>query len=85
MTSRQIMMRRSNLFSAGFWRVCVRKPLAGCRQIRALLEVGAGTGLNFVFYPPKTEGVAADPSSEMLKIAAGQGQAPGREVGPKLR
>lgn len=34
-----------------------------------LLEVGAGTGLNFVFYPPATKGVAAEPSREMLQIA----------------
>ncbi|MGI9167683.1 MAG: class I SAM-dependent methyltransferase [Pyrinomonadaceae bacterium] len=34
-----------------------------------LLEVGAGTGLNFVLYPPKTGGVATEPSIEMLKIA----------------
>lgn len=34
-----------------------------------LLEVGAGTGLNFVLYPPQTVGVATEPSIEMLKIA----------------
>lgn len=34
-----------------------------------ILELGAGTGLNFVFYPPGTSGVASEISYEMLKIA----------------
>src|SRR5688572_6302555 len=34
-----------------------------------VLEVGAGTGRNFVFYPSETSGVASEPSREMLKIA----------------
>ena len=34
-----------------------------------LLEVGAGTGLNFVLYPQATRGVATDPSREMLRFA----------------
>ena len=34
-----------------------------------VLELGAGTGRNFVFYPPDTIGVASEPSFEMLKIA----------------
>ena len=34
-----------------------------------ILEVGAGTGRNFVFYPADTRGVASEPSREMLKIA----------------
>jgi phosphatidylethanolamine/phosphatidyl-N-methylethanolamine N-methyltransferase len=34
-----------------------------------VLELGAGTGRNFVFYPADTSGVASEPSSEMLKIA----------------
>lgn len=34
-----------------------------------LLEVGAGTGLNFVHYPPLANGVAIEPSSAMLEIA----------------
>jgi len=37
-----------------------------------LLEVGAGTGLNFVFYPTDTRGVATDPSTEMLRFAKGK-------------
>jgi ubiquinone/menaquinone biosynthesis C-methylase UbiE len=34
-----------------------------------ILELGAGTGRNFVFYPDETSGVASEPSAEMLKIA----------------
>ena len=34
-----------------------------------ILELGAGTGRNFVFYPDETSGVASEPSREMLKIA----------------
>ena len=37
-----------------------------------ILEVGAGTGLNFVFYPKSAKGVASEPSREMLRIAAGK-------------
>ena len=34
-----------------------------------LLEVGAGTGLNFEFYPRDASAVAIEPSIEMLKLA----------------
>ncbi len=34
-----------------------------------ILEIGAGTGRNFVFYPAESTGVASEPSLEMLKIA----------------
>ncbi len=34
-----------------------------------LLEVGAGTGLNFAHYPRGASGVASEPSREMLLIA----------------
>lgn len=34
-----------------------------------VLELGAGTGRNFVFYPAESNGVASEPSREMLKIA----------------
>ena len=33
------------------------------------LELGAGTGMNFIHYSPEAHGVATEPSSEMLKIA----------------
>src|SRR5687767_12262278 len=34
-----------------------------------ILEIGAGTGRNFVYYPIKAFSVASEPSREMLKIA----------------
>jgi ubiquinone/menaquinone biosynthesis C-methylase UbiE len=37
-----------------------------------ILEVGAGTGLNFPFYPRGTRGVASELSCEMLKLARGK-------------
>lgn len=33
------------------------------------LELGAGTGLNFVYYPANTAGVATEPSRGMISIA----------------
>jgi ubiquinone/menaquinone biosynthesis C-methylase UbiE len=35
-----------------------------------VLELGAGTGLNFAFYPTNTVGVASEPSSGMLAVAS---------------
>ena len=35
-----------------------------------ILEIGAGTGLNFVYYPDNALGVATEPSREMLALAA---------------
>ena len=37
-----------------------------------ILEVGAGTGLNFPFYPHGAHGVASEFSCEMLKLASGK-------------
>jgi len=37
-----------------------------------VLELGAGTGRNFIFYSHETSGVASEPSLEMLKIARGK-------------
>jgi len=34
-----------------------------------ILEVGAGTGLNLVFYPKGSIGVATEPNREMLRLA----------------
>jgi ubiquinone/menaquinone biosynthesis C-methylase UbiE len=35
-----------------------------------ILELGAGTGRNFVFYPRHSAGVATEPSREMMRLAA---------------
>ncbi len=40
-----------------------------------ILEIGAGTGMNFVYYPDNALGVATEPSREMLRIA-GEKQRP---------
>ena len=37
-----------------------------------ILELGAGTGLNFIYYPDNTSGVATEPNREMIKIAGGK-------------
>jgi phosphatidylethanolamine/phosphatidyl-N-methylethanolamine N-methyltransferase len=37
-----------------------------------ILEIGAGTGLNFPFYPEGSHGVASELSCEMLKVARGR-------------
>lgn len=34
-----------------------------------LLEIGAGTGLNFPYYPPDADGAATEPSRAMLRLA----------------
>ena len=34
-----------------------------------LLEIGTGTGSNFIFYPGGVAGAATEPSSEMLRLA----------------
>ena len=35
-----------------------------------VLELGAGTGLNFVFYPTNATGVASEPNNNMLRLAS---------------
>src|SRR5882672_8047537 len=42
-----------------------------------ILEVGAGTGLNFRFYPHDARGVAGEISCEMLKVAVGKSRPDG--------
>jgi len=39
-----------------------------------LLEIGAGTGLNFEHYPPNLIGVATEPSRAMMDIARQKGR-----------
>ena len=45
-----------------------------------ILEIGAGTGLNFVHYPPSAHGVATEFSREMLKIAETKTRPPGVQL-----
>ena len=50
-----------------------RLRAAALRQLPAdsrLLEIGAGTGLNFAHYPPGAYGAATELSREMLRLAA---------------
>ncbi len=39
-----------------------------------VLELGAGTGLNFVFYPANAAGVASEPNRKMLRLASAKGR-----------
>jgi ubiquinone/menaquinone biosynthesis C-methylase UbiE len=45
-----------------------------------ILEIGAGTGLNFVHYHPDTHGVATEFSREMLNIAGTKTRPPGVQL-----
>lgn len=48
----------------------LRATALRCLPERArILELGAGTGLNFAFYPTDIAGVATEPSTGMLRIA----------------
>ncbi|HEX8709754.1 MAG TPA: class I SAM-dependent methyltransferase [Pyrinomonadaceae bacterium] len=42
-----------------------------------LLEIGAGTGLNFPFYPRGAHGAASELSGEMLRVARGKARPEG--------
>jgi ubiquinone/menaquinone biosynthesis C-methylase UbiE len=52
------------------------------RQLPAgrILEIGAGTGLNFVHYPADARGVAGEFSREMLRIAETKTRPPGVQL-----
>jgi ubiquinone/menaquinone biosynthesis C-methylase UbiE len=46
-----------------------KEALASLPEGARILELGAGTGLNFMFYHSGTHGAATEPSTEMIRIA----------------
>jgi ubiquinone/menaquinone biosynthesis C-methylase UbiE len=56
------------------------RTFAALPEGASILEIGAGTGLNFPYYPREAQGVASELSYEMLQIASGKR----RPVGVRL-
>jgi ubiquinone/menaquinone biosynthesis C-methylase UbiE len=55
-----------------FFRKLRSKTLSALSPGSRILEIGAGTGLNFPHYPKDCRGVATEFSLEMLKVARGK-------------
>lgn len=55
----------------------IRASVAGAAEGR-VLEIGAGTGLNFAHYPPSVEVSAIEPAAGMRRYAAKRGRVPDR-------
>lgn len=53
------------------------RTLAALPENSRILEVGAGTGLNFPYYPRATSGVASELSGAMIEIAQEKSRPPG--------
>ena len=73
----RLMAPLERRFLAGLRAEALGALPAGAR----VLEVGAGTGLNFPFYPRGARGVASELSREMLNVARGK---PERPAGVRL-
>jgi len=56
-------------FEQWFFPTLRAEALASVPANSRLLEIGAGTGLNFVHYPAGASGVASEPSAQMIKLA----------------
>jgi ubiquinone/menaquinone biosynthesis C-methylase UbiE len=61
-----------------FFKGLRERALASVPADSRVLEIGAGTGLNFAHYPHGAHGVASELSCEMLKIAAAKTNRPAR-------
>ena len=59
-----------------FFKGLRERALAAVPSDSRVLEIGAGTGLNFAHYPLGARGVASELSGEMLKIAATKANRP---------
>jgi SAM-dependent methyltransferase len=59
----------------------IRTRVAGGATGR-ILEVGAGTGFNFAYYPEDAEVVATEPDPEMRRRAEGRARKHGIDLGP---
>lgn len=59
-----------------FFRRLRQQALAALKDTERILEVGAGTGVNFTLYPSNVHCVASEPSGEMLRYASAKQRGP---------